>query len=296
MAGSTKSFDESTEATEFPNGRERIVSAGGVPVGLATFHPGWRWSNDVRPLMGTERCPIRHVGYALSGRLHVEVGDGSTLDVSAGEVCESRPATTRGSSATSLRVPRLGRQGPRVRAAVRGGCAMSDGTPIITFRASVRSAASPEAIYDLLSDPRTTWSGAGARRRRRTSGCSRWTPRQVPGRGRRVLLHRCEHQRNVPRPVDGRGGRAGRAFRVRHRVDAHPQARQDVARAVHPPVRAREHAGGDGDLVHVRGVAAELRPLVAATGIRSMTRRQVPRMMQKHLENLANMAMAAARG
>jgi uncharacterized cupin superfamily protein len=88
MQGMVRSFEETAEVTEFPNGRERIVPAGGVPVGLATFHPGWRWSNDVRPLMGTERCPIRHVGYVLSGRLHVEVHDGSTLDIAAGDVCE----------------------------------------------------------------------------------------------------------------------------------------------------------------------------------------------------------------
>jgi hypothetical protein len=45
-----------------------------------------------RPLMGTERCAIRHVGYALSGRLHAEVHDGSTLDIAAGDVCEIQPA------------------------------------------------------------------------------------------------------------------------------------------------------------------------------------------------------------
>ena len=50
-------------------------------VGLAIFQPGWRWSNDVRPLMGTDSCPVRHVGYVLSGRLHVRMRDGSTLDL-----------------------------------------------------------------------------------------------------------------------------------------------------------------------------------------------------------------------
>jgi hypothetical protein len=64
------------------------VQLAGRPVGLATFQPGWRWSNDLRPLLGTERCPIHHVGYALSGHLHVELGDGSTLDIHPGEVFE----------------------------------------------------------------------------------------------------------------------------------------------------------------------------------------------------------------
>jgi hypothetical protein len=88
MQGMVRNFEETAEVTEFPNGNERVIQVRGMPVGLATFHPGWRWSNDVRPLMGTERCPIRHVGYALSGRLHVEVDGGSTLDIAAGDVCE----------------------------------------------------------------------------------------------------------------------------------------------------------------------------------------------------------------
>ena len=40
------------------DGHEELVKVHGTPVGLATFEPGWRWSNDVRPLMGTDSCPL----------------------------------------------------------------------------------------------------------------------------------------------------------------------------------------------------------------------------------------------
>src|SRR6476660_7084334 len=73
MEGFTKSFEQADDTTRFPNGQERVVQVRGVPVGLATFEPGWRWSNDLRPMFGTDLCPVRHVGYILSGRLHVEV-------------------------------------------------------------------------------------------------------------------------------------------------------------------------------------------------------------------------------
>jgi hypothetical protein len=53
------------QATRFPNGFEDLVKVHGALVGLATFQPGWRWSNDVRPLMGTDSCPMCHVGYVL---------------------------------------------------------------------------------------------------------------------------------------------------------------------------------------------------------------------------------------
>jgi len=91
MGASTRSFEDPNQTKSFPNGNEHIVEVHGVPIGMATFEPGWRWSNDVRPLVGTERCPILHVGYCLSGRLHVELADGSTLNIGPGDVFEITP-------------------------------------------------------------------------------------------------------------------------------------------------------------------------------------------------------------
>ena len=86
MQAFARDFEQADDTTRFPNGHEHIVDVGGTSVGLATFQPGWRWSNDVRPLMGTDRCPIVHAGYVLSGRLHVRLGDGSALDLEPGQV------------------------------------------------------------------------------------------------------------------------------------------------------------------------------------------------------------------
>src|SRR2546426_11408537 len=84
MGAFARSFEQSTDTTRFPNGQEHVVDVSGTPVGLATFQPGWRWSNDVRPLMGTESCPFHHVGYVLSGVLHVEPNDGPAVDLRTG--------------------------------------------------------------------------------------------------------------------------------------------------------------------------------------------------------------------
>ena len=91
MSGIAKRFDQAGEVTRFPNGEERVLELLGSPVGLATFEPGWRWTNDVRPLAGTERCRRLHVGYMLSGQLHVEFDDGSTMDAAAGDLVEIQP-------------------------------------------------------------------------------------------------------------------------------------------------------------------------------------------------------------
>ena len=85
MQALVRSFEQPEETTTFPNGDERVVHVLGKPIGMATFRPGWRWSNDVRPLMGTDGCPLLHAGYMVAGHLHVEVSDGTTIDIGPGD-------------------------------------------------------------------------------------------------------------------------------------------------------------------------------------------------------------------
>jgi hypothetical protein len=42
-------------------------------------------------MIGTDSCPVRHMGYVLSGRLHVRMNDGSTLELEPDEVFEIPP-------------------------------------------------------------------------------------------------------------------------------------------------------------------------------------------------------------
>ena len=51
------------ETREFPNGHAEIVNIGDGEVGPYTFEPGWRWSNDVKPLAGTHSCEAPHFQY-----------------------------------------------------------------------------------------------------------------------------------------------------------------------------------------------------------------------------------------
>jgi hypothetical protein len=59
--------------------------AGGV-VGRFTFYPGWRWSNDVKPIAKTELCEAPHFLYQISGRMHVVMKDGSAHEFGPGDV------------------------------------------------------------------------------------------------------------------------------------------------------------------------------------------------------------------
>lgn len=57
----------------------------GATVTRAEFRPGWRWSNDVAPLVGTASCRIAHTGYVVSGRLRVRMDDGREHELGPGD-------------------------------------------------------------------------------------------------------------------------------------------------------------------------------------------------------------------
>ena len=85
MTATAQNFAQQGQTTNFPHGHEDVVDLNGQSVGPTTFEPGWRWSNDLRPIVGTELCPFVHQGYMLAGNLHVELQDGATLDLRAGD-------------------------------------------------------------------------------------------------------------------------------------------------------------------------------------------------------------------
>ena len=67
-----------------------LVNVGEGQIGRYTFQPGWRWSECVKPVAGTDTCQVDHIGYCVSGTIHV-VHDGSEADVTAGEVYRIPP-------------------------------------------------------------------------------------------------------------------------------------------------------------------------------------------------------------
>lgn len=81
-----KRFIESAEVREFPLGKAEILEIGGGAVGRLTFEPGWRWSEHVKPVAGTELCEAPHFQYHLSGVLHIVNDDGSEYDARPGDV------------------------------------------------------------------------------------------------------------------------------------------------------------------------------------------------------------------
>jgi quercetin dioxygenase-like cupin family protein len=68
-----------------------LVNLAGGQIGRYTFEPGWRWSEHIKPLAKTDSCQTEHIGYVVSGTLHVKHDDGSEQDIGAGMVYRIGP-------------------------------------------------------------------------------------------------------------------------------------------------------------------------------------------------------------
>ena len=87
-----KSFDSPDEVRQFEgNGHADVVQVAGRTVGRGTFEPGWKWSENVKPIAGTDSCEVSHLGYVVSGRMRVVMDDGSDGEVGPGDVCAIPP-------------------------------------------------------------------------------------------------------------------------------------------------------------------------------------------------------------
>jgi len=92
MAGVEARRFESPDETRTPEKtRIDVVRMGNTTAARFTFEPGWRWSECIKPVAGTDSCQARHVGVAQSGRLHVAHEDGSEGEVGPGEAYVIEP-------------------------------------------------------------------------------------------------------------------------------------------------------------------------------------------------------------
>ena len=70
----------------FDKGKVELVKVGGAMIGRATFQPGWKWSESVKPITKTESCEAPHFQYHVSGTLRIKMDDGTVRDCKAGDV------------------------------------------------------------------------------------------------------------------------------------------------------------------------------------------------------------------
>lgn len=92
MAGvQSRGFDAPDETRTPEKTRIDVVRIGATSVARFNLHPGWRWSECIKPVAGTESCQARHVGIVQSGRLGVRHDDGSEAELGPGEAYVIEP-------------------------------------------------------------------------------------------------------------------------------------------------------------------------------------------------------------
>jgi quercetin dioxygenase-like cupin family protein len=81
-----KTFATPDETRVFENGKVELVHVGESDIGRLTLEPGWRWSEHVKPIAGTDSCEAPHFQYHVAGTLRILMDDGQEFEAKAGDV------------------------------------------------------------------------------------------------------------------------------------------------------------------------------------------------------------------
>ena len=170
---------------------------------------------------------------------------------------------------------------------------MSQAPPIVTFRVSVMSKASPEAIYEVLSDPSTHLVWAGERARKKNF---RLLTMEAPSRSATVG----ERFSSVGENGNGRFHdestvvEAERATRFGFDTDSTLERKHGKAwRSLFATRYAIEPVDGGAVISFISEVRPQnYVPYWLKPGIRSLVRVGTQKLVRRNMENLANMAEA----
>ena len=92
MAGiEAGNFDSPSETRTPPGTKVEMVKLGAIHVARGTMEPGWRWSENIKPIAKTDSCQVHHVGVVQSGKLHVAHNDGTEVELGPGDVYVVEP-------------------------------------------------------------------------------------------------------------------------------------------------------------------------------------------------------------
>ena len=86
-----KSFNDPDGLREFPLMTVSLANIGSNVIGRGVVQPGFRWSTHLKPVMGTESCPVHHVQVLLSGGFAVRMDDGEEATFQPGDVMDVPP-------------------------------------------------------------------------------------------------------------------------------------------------------------------------------------------------------------
>jgi len=68
-----------------------VGRAGASRIKRVVYPPGFRWSTQMKALVGTDFCMHAHVGFLARGQVHIQYADGCVLEFVAPQVVEIEP-------------------------------------------------------------------------------------------------------------------------------------------------------------------------------------------------------------
>ena len=68
-----------------------VAKAGNARVKRMIYPPGFHWEKDMKPVTGTPLCMHAHVGFLVSGEIHIEYADGCVVEFKAPQVVAIDP-------------------------------------------------------------------------------------------------------------------------------------------------------------------------------------------------------------
>jgi hypothetical protein len=68
-----------------------VGRAGDARVKRMIYPPGFRWSKDMKPVVGTDLCMHAHAGFLARGEIHIEYADGCVVEHKAPQIVSIEP-------------------------------------------------------------------------------------------------------------------------------------------------------------------------------------------------------------
>jgi len=91
MSLEVKNFATDSEVGAPNNARVETVNVGGQRVMKLVLQPGWVWSKDIQPVVGTPSCQAKHLGVCVEGTITCRHDDGTQATYSAGDAYSIEP-------------------------------------------------------------------------------------------------------------------------------------------------------------------------------------------------------------
>src|SRR5262245_13306313 len=79
------------ERREIGRVKLEVGRAGAARVKRMIYPPGFRWSRDMKPVVGTDLCMHAHVGFLARGEIHIEYADGCIVEHKAPQIVAIEP-------------------------------------------------------------------------------------------------------------------------------------------------------------------------------------------------------------